>query len=122
MKELFIFIIIIFSVILFFYSMEMMKLKEIFVDDSSKRLRYSAGKLIVRNPEGKNDLEISLDQIDTLNIIGNPQISTQLLKAMSVRKKPFIFIQIMENIFQVFILRMKKIMKSSGFNLRQQTI
>lgn len=64
-----------------------MKLKEIFVDDSSKRLRYSTGKLIVRNPEGKNDLEISLDQIDTLNIIGNPQISTQLLKAMSVRKK-----------------------------------
>lgn len=62
-------------------------MKEIFVDDSSKRLRYSAGKLIVRDQDGSKELEIAINQIDSLNIIGNPQISTQLLKAMSVRKK-----------------------------------
>lgn len=51
-------------------------MKEIFVDDSSKRLRYSAGKLIVKNQEGKKEFEVALEQIDTLNIVGNPQIST----------------------------------------------
>lgn len=51
-------------------------MNEIFVDGSSKRLSYSAGKLIVINQEGKKELEVTLEQIDTLNLVGNPQIST----------------------------------------------
>lgn len=62
-------------------------MKEIFVDDSTKRLRYSTGKLLVRNQENEKELEVAIEQIDTLNIIGNPQISTQLLKNLAIKKK-----------------------------------
>lgn len=80
--------------LVFIYTKGIEYMKELFIEDSTKRLRYSSGNLIVENVSGIKELEMSLDQIDTINVMGNPQLSTQLIKTMSLRKKPIHFYSI----------------------------
>ncbi|WP_185150181.1 CRISPR-associated endonuclease Cas1 [Fundicoccus ignavus] len=62
-------------------------MKEIIVDDSTKKLGFSSGNLVVKNALNQIELVVSLNQLDSISVMGNPQITTQLIKASAQKKK-----------------------------------
>lgn len=62
-------------------------MKEIYITDSTKNLGYSQGNLVIRNQDFEKELEVSLKLIDCINLFGNPQVTTTLVKAMAIKGK-----------------------------------
>lgn len=65
----------------------MNSLKEIYVFDHKKQVRLHNGNLVVVNQEKEIEVNLNIDRIKSVNILGNAQVSTQVLKALAYNGK-----------------------------------
>lgn len=61
-------------------------MSDIYIQDSALKLSLCEGRMIVRNDSREIVEEIGLDEIENVLIFGQSQLTTQLLKKLSLKK------------------------------------
>ncbi|WP_019768836.1 CRISPR-associated endonuclease Cas1 [Streptococcus sobrinus] len=60
-------------------------MSDLFIQDSSLKLSLADNRIVIKNQARELVREIHIDKVDSILLLGHPQITTQLLKKLSLR-------------------------------------